>query len=81
MAAKLYVGGLLDSVSEEELRGLFTTRGDVLECNIEKHEKTDKSMGFGYIRMGSTDQARTALKELYGAKLDGSEIVISLIRG
>ncbi|MDR3298139.1 MAG: RNA-binding protein [Candidatus Nomurabacteria bacterium] len=80
MAAKLYVGGLSNKVSEEELTSLFATRGKVVSSKIERDEKTGNSKGFAFVEMKDEVEARRALNELHGTKLYGSIIVISWIK-
>ena len=46
---KLYVGNLAYSVTEDELRELFGTYGEVSEVNIIKDRETGQSKGFGFV--------------------------------
>lgn len=77
MATKLFVGGLSWDTTEESLRNLFATVGTVTSATIIMDKFSGKSRGFGFVEMGSADEAAKAISELNGKQLDGRTIVVN----
>jgi RNA recognition motif-containing protein len=67
----LYVGGLPDTISDSALRGIFTTYGFVARAYVVRFKHTGKSAGYGFVEMGSGEQASNAVVALEGTKWDG----------
>lgn len=63
--AKLYVGNLTYSVTEDQLRELFSRYGEVVSVNILEGK------GFGFVEMGSEEEAMEAKKALNGQEFEG----------
>lgn len=80
MASKLYVGGLAYSVTEKELEDFFAAVGTVSSVAIIKDRDTNQSKGFGFVEMGSDDEAKKAIAELNGKNLSGRDIIVSEAR-
>ncbi len=80
MASKLYVGGLAYSVTENELEDFFATQGKVVSVAVIKDRDTNQSKGFGFVEMGSDDEAKKAISELNGKDLNGRSIIVSEAR-
>ncbi len=70
MEAKLYVGNLSYSTSDEELRTLFTQAGPVVSVAVIKDRDTGTSKGFGFIEMTSQVDAQKAIS-MFNAYQDG----------
>ena len=68
----LYVGGLSDSVSDCMLRNLFGTFGLVTRAYVVRHKHSEKSAGYGFVEMGSGEQALEAVDALEGTQYDGN---------
>lgn len=66
----LYVGGLSDKVSDCALRDIFTTYGLVARAYVVRFKHTGKSAGYGFVEMGSGEQASNAVVALEGTKWD-----------
>lgn len=62
METKLYVGNLLYTTSEDELRTLFSQAGTVVSAVVITDRDTGASKGFGFVEMASPADARTAIK-------------------
>ena len=67
----LYVGGLSDKVSDCELRGIFTSYGLVALAYVVRFKRTGRSAGYGFVEMGSAEQALKAVDALEGTQWDG----------
>jgi RNA recognition motif-containing protein len=68
----LYVGGLSASVSDCQLRDLLGTYGLVARAHVVRFKHTGKSAGYGFVEMGSGEQAREAVIALEGTEYDGN---------
>ena len=68
----LYVGGLSDSVSDCNLRDLFSTFGLVAQAHVVRHKHSAKSAGYGFVEMASGEQALEAVVALEGTQYDGT---------
>lgn len=77
MAAKLFVGGLSWDTTEDSLRAFFSQAGTVASAQIITDKFTGKSRGFGFVEMGSDEEAQKAIQELNGKPLDGRTIVVN----
>jgi RNA recognition motif-containing protein len=62
---KLYVGNLRYTVSNEQLRELFATYGQVVNVNIVE------GRGFGFVEMANPDEAGKAKEALDGQDYNG----------
>ena len=77
MAAKLYVGGLAYSVTEDELKDFFATQGTVTSSAVIMDRDSGQSKGFGFIEMSNEEEAKTAIAQLNGKELSGRAIMVS----
>lgn len=66
MAKKLYVGNLSYSVTSEELQQLFAPFGTVQSAQVIEDRDAGRSKGFGFVEMGSDEEARKAIAGLNG---------------
>lgn len=78
MTNKLYVGGLNYDTTEESLSAYFSEAGTVSSVNIIVDKMTNRSKGFGFVEMGSEEEAQKAIemfnqKEFEGRRLNVSE--------
>ena len=78
---KLFVAGLADAVTEDVLRQLFeATGGEVVSVTIPLDRSTGKARGFGFVTMGSPEQAHSARESLDGSLQAGRSISVRLFR-
>ena len=80
MGAKLYVGNLPYSVTEESLQRHFAQFGAVLSARIISDKFSGRSKGFGFVEMSSDDDAERATSALNGKDFEGRNIVVSEAR-
>lgn len=71
---RLYVGNLTYSVNEGNLRDLFATYGDV------ESVKVIEQKGFGFVEMGSSEQAQAAMDALNETQYEGRTLRIDEAR-
>lgn len=67
----IYVGGLSDSMSDRQLRDLLGAYGVVASAHVVRHKHSGKSAGYGFVEMGSGEQALEAVVALEGTERDG----------
>ena len=77
MSNKLFVGGISWNTSDQGLAQAFEPFGDVIEAKIITVRDTGRSRGFGFVTMGSADEARDAISQMDGASLDGRSLRVS----
>lgn len=80
MASKLYVGNLSYDTSEETLKDVFSQAGEVKSAMIIVNKFSGRSKGFGFVEMGSDEEAQRAIEMFNGQELDGRKIVVDIAR-
>lgn len=75
---KLYVGSLPYSLSEEELKDLFTPFGAVISARIIMDKMTGRSKGFGFVEMETEDSALKAIDAIHGSDVQGRTLVVNI---
>ena len=80
MGAKLYVGNLPYSVTEERLQQHFAQHGSVISARIITDKFSGRSKGFGFVEMSSDEEAQRATTALNGTDFEGRNIVVSEAR-
>ena len=81
MGTRLYVGNLPFSTDEDELRELFEQNGrTVVEVKLITDRDSGRMRGFGFVEMGSAEEAEQAIDELNGHSLDGRELTVNEAR-
>ena len=76
MAHKLFVGGLNFATSNERLRELFAECGQVDSATVVTDRDTGRSRGFGFVEMGSAEEAETAISKFNGQEIDGRRLQV-----
>jgi len=61
MEAKLYVGNLSKSTTQDELNTLFAQAGTVLLADVIKDRKSGESKGFAFVTMSTQSEANNAI--------------------
>jgi len=76
MGVEIYVGHLSGTVTEDEVRKLFSVAGTVQSVHLVKNSGTGELRGCGYVRMSTEDEACDAIGLLNGALLGDSLITV-----
>ncbi len=74
---KLYVGSLPYSVTEDELRDLFSQFGDIESVRIITDKFTGQSKGFGFVEMATAEGAQQAVEGMNGKQLGGRTLIVN----
>lgn len=80
MSNKLYVGNLSYSVRDADLAQEFSAFGSVQSAKVMMERDTDRSKGFGFVEMGSADEAQAAINGLNGQSMGGRNLVVNEAR-
>lgn len=80
MGKKLFVGNLSYKVGDSELQQLFAAHGNVTSAQVITDRDTGRSKGFGFVEMGSDQEAQAAIAALNGTPVDGRNVTVSEAR-
>jgi cold-inducible RNA-binding protein len=77
MGKRLYVGNLSFNTTELELREVFSQYGTVADTKMVMDRETGRPRGFGFVEMGSDDEAKQAIDQLNGRELGGRALTVN----
>jgi len=80
MSAKLFVGNLSFSITENDLQDAFAAHGTVIEANLMMDRATGRPRGFAFVTMGSPEEAQKAIAALNGKELGGRALTVNIAR-
>ena len=73
----IYIANLHFSVSEEELKQLFSQYGTVESVNLILDKKSKKSKGFAFVEMTNNEEAQEAITRIQGKEIRGRNTKVS----
>jgi RNA recognition motif-containing protein len=74
--AKIYVGNLPFTATEDQVRALFAAHGTVESVALPNDRETGRPRGFGFVEMSSADAAR-AIQAVNGQDLGGRPLRVN----
>ena len=77
MGRRLYVGNLSYNVDSSALEQLFSQHGTVSSAEVIQDRDTGRSKGFGFVEMGSDEEAQAAIAALNGQEHDGRALTVN----
>ena len=78
MGTRLYVGNLPFTADEDQLRDLFGQNGrTVSEVKLVTDRETGRPRGFGFVEMGSGEEADSAIRALHGHDFGGRPLTVN----
>jgi RNA recognition motif-containing protein len=80
MGRKLYVGNLAYSVTDGDLQEMFAAHGTVQSAQVIMDRDTGRSKGFGFVEMGSDQEAQAAIAALNGKEMEGRSLTVNEAR-
>lgn len=80
MTKKLYVGNLSFTTTTGQLRDLFAEHGEVSDAVVIEDRETGRSRGFGFVEMGSEEDAQKAIAAMNGKSIDGRQLNVNIAR-
>lgn len=76
----IYVGNLPYSISEDELRNLFATHGEVSSANVIMDRESGRSKGFGFVEMSDNAQGEAAINAINDSEVQGRKLRVNEAR-
>jgi|SRR6516165_6497343 RNA recognition motif-containing protein len=80
MGKKLYVGNLSYGVTDSDLQQMFAAHGTVQSAQVIMDRDTGRSKGFGFVEMGSDQEAQAAIAALNGKEHEGRSLTVNEAR-
>jgi len=80
MEAKLYVGNLSYTTSEDDLRTLFAQAGTVASVAVITDRDTGTSKGFGFVEMTSQVDAQKAITMFNDYKMGDRALTVNVAK-
>lgn len=80
METKLYVGNLSYNTNDASLKALFEQAGAVKSAQIIKDRDSGRSKGFGFVEMGSQEEAEKAISMFNGKEIEGRVLTVNVAR-
>ncbi len=77
---RLYVGGLPYSTTDMQLEEIFSAHGTVESAQVIIDKFTGRSRGFGFVEMGTSEEAESAVNALNESDLGGRTITVNEAR-
>ena len=74
--AKIYVGNLPFTATEDQVRALFAEHGAVESVALPMDRETNRPRGFGFVEMSTADAAR-AIQAVNGKDLGGRSLRVN----
>jgi cold-inducible RNA-binding protein len=80
MGNKLYVGNLSYSIDDAALKQLFEPHGAVTSATVIMDRESGRSKGFGFVEMGSDQEAQAAIAACNGKEIEGRALKVNEAR-
>jgi RNA recognition motif-containing protein len=80
MGKRLYVGNLSFGTTDAALHQMFEAHGNVTSAQVIVDRDTGRSKGFGFVEMGSDQEAQAAIAALNGQDVDGRALTVNEAR-
>jgi RNA recognition motif-containing protein len=77
MGKRLYVGNLSYEVDSSELEQMFSAHGSVQSAEVVSDRMTGRSKGFGFVEMGTDEEAQKAIAALNGQQNNGRALTVN----
>ena len=77
---KLYVGNLPWSMTNDSLKEMFASYGEVVEAVIITDRMSGRSKGFGFVTFADEAVAEKAAAEMNGKTIEERQIVVNVAR-
>jgi cold-inducible RNA-binding protein len=80
VGTRLYVGNLSYDVSSSDLQEMMSPHGTVQSAEVISDRMTGRSKGFGFVEMGSEQEAQAAIEALNGQQHEGRALTVNEAR-
>lgn len=76
----IYVGNLPKTATDEDVRKLFETHGEVSQVKLIKDNFTGELRGFGFVEMPNGAEAQAAIKAIDGSEMESRKLIVNEAR-
>ena len=80
MAARLFVGNLSFTTTENDLQDYFAQAGAVVAVNIMQDRATGRSRGFAFVEMSSQEEATKPISMFHQKDFQGRALTVNEAR-
>jgi cold-inducible RNA-binding protein len=80
MGKKLYAGNLNFDIDDNTLKALFEPFGAVASAQVIMDRETGRAKGFGFVEMGTDQEAAAAIAGLNGKEVQGRALKVNEAR-
>ena len=80
MAKRLFVGSLPYDTTQQQLEELFSQAGTVESVNVITDRYSGRGKGFGFVEMGTEEEAQKAIQMFNGYNFNGRSIIVNEAR-
>ena len=77
MGKRLYIGNLAYSIGSADLERMLSAYGTVISAEVINDRMTGRSKGFGFVEMGSDEEAQAAIDGLNGTEHEGRSLTVN----
>jgi cold-inducible RNA-binding protein len=77
MSTKIYVGNLSYEADNASLDQMFKPYGTVASAQVIMDRDSGRSKGFGFVEMGTSDEAKAAIGALNGTEINGRAVTVN----
>jgi cold-inducible RNA-binding protein len=77
MSTKIYVGNLSYEADNASLDEMFKPYGTVASAQVIMDRDSGRSKGFGFVEMGTSEEASAAIGALHGTEINGRSVTVS----
>ena len=77
---EIYVGNIPHELNSGDLKQLFEEFGPVESANIIMDRETNRSKGFGFVKMQNEEDLDNAIQNLNGREVNGRKLVVNEAR-
>ncbi len=81
MSPRIYVGGLPSPATDTRLRPLCAPHGTVTSAYVIRSKITGRPFGYGFVEMGSGEEAGEVIMALNGTRLEGQRLDVLSVPG
>jgi RNA recognition motif-containing protein len=80
MGKKVYVGNLSYDIDDSGLNALLAPFGTVVSAQVIMDRETGRAKGFGFVEMGTDQEAAAAIAALNGKEVEGRALKVNEAR-
>jgi cold-inducible RNA-binding protein len=77
---RLHVGNLALDTTATDLESLFVRHGEVTAVSVITDQYSGRSRGYGFVEMGSPNEAKAAIGALDGFSVSGRELTVAIAK-